>query len=672
MQRLSAALLFLTALGWTQAHSGFDLSQLDRTADPCTDFYQYACGGWIAQHPLPADKSRYGRYDEMAFKNRERLQTMLEAAAAPGHHSALEKQVGDYYAACMDEAAIDRRGAAPLEPYFQKIAAVKDHKDMARLLGEMKRSGLPGLFGFGSTPDPHDARVVIGDIDQGGLSLPDRDYFLKEDPKSVERRQRFAAYVAKALTLAGDPAEKAAATAQQVLALETGLAKASLDRVSRREPKNLDHRTSMAELTRLAPNFEFPTYFKAAGAPKFESLNVSVPGFFAQTSKLMDSTPLDTWKAWLRWRVVRRMAPALSKDFVDADFQFSQAYLRGTKQIERRSERCVRVVDADLGEASGKLYVEKYFGREGKQKIQEIVANIAAQLEQSIKDAEWMTPETKQKALFKLTKIDRRKLGYPEKFRDYSKIKVERADYAGNLARAAAFDTDLDLNKIGKPVDKSEWGMTPPTVNAYYDPQRSEIVFPAGILQPPMFDLNADDGYSYGAIGRVTGHELTHGFDDEGRKFDAEGNLTDWWTESDSKAFEERAECIADQYSHYSPVDDGNGKPLYLNGKLTLGENVADNGGVRMAYYAYLRSLAGKEKKVVDGFTPEQRLFLGYAVSRCENVAPETSRLLVVTDPHSPGKFRLIGPLSNMDEFRQAFGCKEGQPMAPARKCRVW
>jgi endothelin-converting enzyme/putative endopeptidase len=672
------AILGTTALGAAarsqESHTGgFDLSQLDRSADPCVDFYQFACGGWRASHPLPADKARFGRYDEMSQNNQKRLASILEDAGKPGVvHGALEKQVGDYYAACMDEPSIESKGTTPIAPYLKKVDAAKDQAGLVGLVAELDESGIPALFSFRSTPDPHNASQVIAEVDQGGLSLPDRDYYLKTDPKSIERRQKFVDYAAELFTLLGDPADKARANAEAVLQLETQLATASMDRTARRDPKNLDHRMSTAEFKKLAPNFVLDRFVKTAGAPKFDSLNVAAPDFFKQVNASLDAVPLERWQNYLRWRIVSRTAPMLPAAFVDADYRFNGAYLRGTKAIEPRWQRCVRSVDGHLGEASGKLFVEKYFSAQGKQKIREIVDNVMAQLRQSIETADWMSPETRQKALVKLGKIGTTKLGFPDKYRDYSAVVVKRDDFVGSAMRASAFESHRQVAKIGKPVDKTEWGMTPPTVNAYYDPQFAEIVFPAGILQPPMFDLTADDAYSYGAIGRVAGHELTHGFDDEGRKFDADGNLTDWWTPADAKAFEERAACVDRQYSEYSPIDDGNGKPLNLNGKLTLGENVADNGGLRMAYSAYLKSLDGKQRQTVDGFTPEQRVFLGYAISRCENVTPEMSRLLVVTDPHSPGKFRLIGPISNMPEFQSAFACKSGQPMAPEKRCRVW
>jgi putative endopeptidase len=651
--------------------SGFDLSRLDTAANPCVDFYQYACGGWRAKNPLPPDKSRYGTYDEMAERNRERLRTILEEAAKPSpRQTAVTKQVGDYYTACMDETTTNGKGAAPLQPYLQRIAAMRDTRGMIEAVAWLHTNGVPALFEFGSSPDLKNPNSVIATVDQGGFSLPDRDYYLVE--RHAERLAKFTEHVQKMFELLGDTPQAAAANARTVVTIETALAKASMDRTLRRDPKNLDHKMTVDQLIASAPRAEFPSFFKASGSPAFSELNNANPDFFKHLNTLIETTPVEGWKTYLRWWVLRRSAPALADAFVNEDYRFNGAYMRGTKEMEARWKRCVRATDIDLGEALGQLFVERYFGPEGKQKTRELVNNVLLALEQNIKDVDWMSPPTKEKAVQKLHKISTRKLGFPEKYRDYSSVKIVRDDYLGNVIRSRAFAITRDYAKIGRPLDRSEWGMSPPTVNAYYDPQGAEIVFPAGILQPPMFDLHADDAYSYGAIGRVIGHELTHGFDDEGRKFDADGSLTDWWTESDARKFEERASCIEKQYSEYSPVKDEKGNPIYLKGKLTLGENTADNGGVRMALSAYLKSLEGKERKTVDGFTPEQRFFLGYAVSRCENVTDQNSRLLVETDPHSPGKFRLIGPLSNMPEFQKAFSCKVGDPMVRADACRVW
>lgn len=676
MRTLLSLVFVLAAAAFAQESpmsNGFDLSQLDRSADPCNDFYQFACGGWRAKNPIPADKSRWGRYDEMAENNRTRLKELLEKAAA-SPKNPLEKQVGDYYTACMDEPAVEKLGTTPLQAYFKRIDAVKTNKDLITLIAALHKDGIPALFRFSSDPDFRNANLVIAHFDQGGIGLPDRDYYLKTDAKSVERRERYIQHVAKMLELSGEKPEQAAADAKVIIAMETDIAKAQMDRTARREPKNLDHPMKRAELTALANNFYFDDYIKASGTPAFTNLNMVNPDFFKQLNGALTAHPLDHWKTYLRWHVTRRMAPRLSNAFVEENYNFNSAYLRGTKALEVRWKRCVREVDDQLGESAGKMYVDAYFGPEGKAKIQKLVGDVLAALGESIRTADWMSEDTRKQALTKLAAISTKKLGFPEKYRDYSSVNIKRNDYAGNFVRANAFETQRELNKIGKGVDKTEWGMTPPTVNAYYDPQKSEIVFPAGILQPPMFGRESDDAYNYGAIGRVAGHELTHGFDDEGRQFDAQGNLKDWWTEADAKAFNAKANCFVDQYAGYESVPAKDGQPAaHLNGKLTLGENTADNGGLRMAYAAYEKTLEGQERKTLDGFTPEQRFFLGYAVSRCENVTDDAARLLVVTDPHSPGKYRLIGAISNMDEFGKAFNCKAGDKMVRADKsCRVW
>jgi putative endopeptidase len=670
---LTGVILVSTAVAQEGMRSGFDVTQLDRSADPCVDFYQFSCGGWRAKHPLPPDKARFNRYEEMNEANKSKLREILEAAGQAGApHDPLSQQVGNYYAACMDESAAEKKGRTPLDPYLAKITALGDKQALFAMMASLDDQGIPSLFSFSSAPDRHNASMMIAEVDQGGLSLPDREFYLAADAKSTERRQKFVEHVSRMFVLIGEPEPDARKDAETILALETELAKASLDRTARRNPANLDHKMSLAEFDRLAPSLYFNEYLQATKPPKFDSLNVATPEFFRQVSVIVDRIPLEQWKTYLRWKVIRQLAPMLSAGLVSEYYGFNSQYLRGTAAIEPRWKRCVSAVDNQLGEASGKLFVDKYFGVEGRENIRRIVQNVLSELEEGIRTADWMSPETKQKALVKLKKINATKLGFPDKYRDYSSVVVERDDLIGNYKRSSQFESRRQVVKIGKPLDRGEWEMTPPTVNAYYDPAFNEIVLPAGILQPPMFDKDGDEAYSYGAIGRVIGHELTHGFDDEGRQFDGDGNLTDWWTQNDAKSFDERASCVAKQYSEYSPVDDGNGKPLYLNGKLTLGENVADNGGLRFAYAAYLKSQQGKESKVVDGFTPEQRVFLGYAISRCENVTPEMSRLLVVTDPHSPGKFRLIGPVVNMPEFQSTFSCKAGQPMVAEKRCRVW
>jgi putative endopeptidase len=647
-----------------------DLTAIDKTVDPCMDFYQYACGNWMKNNPIPADKSSWGRFNELAERNRYVLRDILDQAQAPGKHSAIEQKVGDYYAACMDETVIEKRGTAPLEPEMNQIAAVKTKQDLIVQIGAMHRNGIPVLFTFGQMPDMRDSRLTIANLDQGGLTLPDRDYYLKDDAKSVETRQKYLEHVQKMFELAGDKPEVAAAEAKTVLAVETGLAKASMDRTARRDPKNRDHMMPATEIVALAPNFDLTQYFADSGAPKFTSLNVTNPDFFKTVNDQLNSVSLDDWKTYLRWRALDNYAPTLAKAFVDEDFQFNGAYLSGQKEIEPRWKRCVQSTDRSLGMALGELYVDKTFGPEGKERTLKMVQAIETAMHQDIGELTWMSDTTKQKAYEKLSTIVNN-IGYPDKWRDYSTVIVKRDDYAGNVTRADAFEVQRQRNKIQKPTDKKDWGMTPPTVNAYYRSNMNDINFPAGILQPPFYGSNMDDAVNYGSIGVVIGHELTHGFDDQGRKFDADGNFKDWWTAEDAKAFEERATCTADEYSSFVAVKDDKGE-VKLNGRLTLGENTADNGGVKLAYMALTNIIGNTPVKPIDGYTPQQRFFLAYGQIWCQNITDQQARKLAIIDPHSPGRWRVNGVVQNSAGFEEAFGCKTGQPMVRENACRVW
>ncbi|MGB8886392.1 MAG: M13 family metallopeptidase [Candidatus Korobacteraceae bacterium] len=648
----------------------FDLTAIDKTVDPCVDFYQYACGNWVKNNPIPADKSRWGRFNELDERNLYVLRDILDQAQAPGKHSAIEQKVGDYYAACMDEPVIEKRGTAPLEPTMEAIAAIKTRQGLIVEIGAMHRNGIPALFTFGQMPDMHDSRQTIANIDQGGITLPDRDYYLKDDAKSVETRQKYLEHVQKMFELAGDKPDVAAAEAKTVLAVETGLAKASMDRTARRDPKNRDHMMPATEVVTLAPNFDLTQYFADSGAPKFSMLNVTNPDFFKTVNDQINSVPLDDWKVYLRWRTLDDYAPTLSKAFVDEDFQFNGAYMSGQKEIEPRWKRCVQSTDQKLGMALGQLYVDKTFGPQGKERTLKMVQAIEAAMHQDIGDLTWMSDTTKQKAYEKLSTIVNN-IGYPDKWRDYSTVIVTREDYAGNVTRASAFEVQRQRNKIQKPTDKKDWGMTPPTVNAYYRSNMNDINFPAGILQPPFYSQTMDDAVNYGAIGVVIGHELTHGFDDQGRKFDADGNLKDWWTADDAKAFEERATCTADEYSSFVAVKDDKGE-VKLNGRLTLGENTADNGGLKLAYMALTNIIGNTPVKPIDGYTPQQRFFLAYGQIWCQNVTDQQARKLAIIDPHSPGRWRVNGVVQNSAAFEKAFDCKAGQPMVRENACRVW
>jgi putative endopeptidase len=648
----------------------FDVNALDKSVDPCVNFYQYACGTWMANNPIPADKTRWGRFDELAEHNRQILHEILETYSKPGvTRNAIEQKVGDYYGSCMNEAAVNAAGNKPLQAEFARIDAIQTREQLIAEAARLYKQGVRAIFGFGAGPDLHDASIEIAHVMDGGITLPDRDYYLNDDTKSKDIQAHYVAHVQKMLELAGDKPEVAAEESKKIMALETQLAKANMDRVARRDPKNRDHKMTVAELNELAPNFDFNRYFVDAGAPKFTSVNVANPDFFKAINQALSTVPVDDWKTYLRWKYVRSMAPMLSDDFVQENFNFWSKYLRGQKELEVRWKRCTAYTDGDLGEALGQLYVAKNFPPEAKMATLQLVNAIEGAMGQDLKTLSWMSDETKKKADEKLSKITN-KIGYPEKWRDYSSVKIVANDFVGNTLRANEFEVHRELNKIGKPVDKLEWGMTPPTVNAYYSPSENNINFPAGILQVPFYSAKRDLAVNYGGIGAVIGHELTHGFDDQGAKFDGNGNLTNWWTDKDKAEFEKRTGCLVDEYSKFSPVEGVN-----LNGKLTLGENTADNGGVKLAYMALenkMKKDPSAVKKDIDGFTPEQRFFLGYAQVWCQNVTPQTSRMLAITDPHSPGEFRVNGVVVNSDAFQKAFNCKAGQPMVSDNACHVW
>jgi putative endopeptidase len=648
--------------GSRTAPQGIELDALDRAADACTDFYQFACGGWIEKNPVPADRRSWGRFQEVQERNFTILRRILETPGATGDR----KKAADFYAACMDEPEIDAKGLTAIESQLTAIAGLARREELPALVARLHAIAVSAFFRFGAQTDLTDATQMIADVDQGGLGLPDREYYLKTDAASVELRAKYLAHVERVLKLAGSAPETASADAKAILTLETALAEAALDRVKRREASNLQHRMTVADLQALTPTFNWQQYVAAAGAPAFQSMNVSVPDYMKAIEKLIASTPVPALQAYLRWQTLNASADLLAKAFVDADFDFFSRTLAGQPEQQPRWRRCVAQTDERLGEALGKAFVDEMFSPRAKSDALTMVQDIKAAMRQDIDAAPWMSGETKKAAMVKLNAVVDR-IGYPDTWRDYSSVRVMRDDALGNRQRAIAVNRQRTLQKIGKPVDRSEWAMTPPTVNAYYSPPQNNINFPAGILQPPFYRADRDAAVNYGAAGAVIGHELTHGFDDSGRHFDGQGNLRDWWTAADGKAFDERASCVADQYSGYAVAPD-----VHVNGRLTLGENTADNGGLRLALMAYLAGPGTKAPPVVDGFSPEQRVFLGWAQVWCESARPEAERLKALTNPHSSNKYRVNGPLSNMPEFQKAFSCKPDSAMVRTNPCRVW
>ena len=642
---------------------------MDRSVDPCTDFFRYSCGAWLKKNPIPPDQASWDVYSKLSQDNQRFLWGILDQASKPAAgRSLVETEIGDYFNACMDESTVEKAGAAPLKPGLDEIAALKSTRDLPAYLGRehLNIAGSHMLFGFGSNQDFADSSRIIAFASAGGLGLPDRDYYVKTDAKSQETRQKYVEHMQKMFELLGAPPQIAKAHAQTVMDIETALAKVSLTRVEKRDPYKLFHKMTRAQLQALTPAFQWATYFKTSNVPDTSTINVTEPAFYKELQTLLQSRTLADWKTYLRWHLVHAKAPTLSSAFVMANFDFYNKYLRGLEQLPPRWKRCVRGVDADLGEALGQVFVQKTFGPDTKQRAVLMTQGVEAAMESEIRQLPWMGEATKQRALEKLHSIVN-KIGYPDKWRDYSAIKIARDDYFGNVERATAFESRRELAKIGKPVDKTEWQMTPPTVNAYYDPQMNDINFPAGVLQPPLFDPKVDDAPNYGDTGATIGHELTHGFDDEGRQFDDQGNLKDWWTKSDADEFQKRADCVSEQYSSYIIVDD-----IRINGKLTLGEDVADLGGTFLAYLAWKTATKEQNLQPADGLTPDQRFFVGMAQWACGDERPETKRLNAITNPHSPLEYRVNGVVSNMPEFGQAFACRVGQPMVRAKPCKIW
>ena len=648
---------------------GLDVSAMDKSADPCVDFYQYTCGGWVKSHPIPADQASWSVSGKLSHDNQRYLWGILDSLSRQTEgRTATQQKIGDYFAACMDEEAVERLGARPLEPMFARVQAMKSKRDLPAVLGELHLatgdSGL--LFGLGSNQDFADSSQVIAFAGAGGLGLPDRDYYVKDDEKLKDIRAKYVEHMVRVFELNGDKPETARRNAGTVMRIETALAKASLTQVDKRDPYKLFHKVDRKGLRATTPAFSWDAYLKAVGLARLDSFNVTEPAFYKELDRQLRTNSLEDIKTYLRWHLSRASAPFLSSAYVNESFNFYSKTLRGVEQLRPRWRRCVGLADNQLGEALGQEFVSRAFGPELKANTLRMAKQIEQAMRDDIEQLGWMSPATKQKALEKLHTLVN-KIGYPDKWRDYSSVEVKRGDFFGNVERAQVFESRRDLAKIGKPVDRDEWFMTPPTVNAYYNPQTNDINFAAGILQPPLYDPKMDDAPNYGNTGSTIGHELTHGFDDEGRQFDAQGNLKDWWTADDAKAFNDRAQCIVDQYAQYTIVDD-----IKINSKLTLGEDVADLGGLMLAWVAWKAETAGKALESREGFTPEQRFFVGFAQWACENNRSENLRVKALTDPHSPGKYRINGLVVNMPEFEKAFSCKAGQPMVRENRCRVW
>ncbi len=650
---------------------GLDTRLIDTTADPCVDFFQYACGNFSKLHPIPADRSGFGS-GTMIFDYTETvLHAMLEkAAAVEPNRTSNEQKIGDYYASCNDTDAMERAGLKPLQPDLDRISALKSKDELAELLAHFQLINVNAFMSFGEQQDFKDARKQIAVVDQGGLGLPERDYYFRTGDVAEKTRSQYVEHIGKMLKLLGEPDPQAASDAQKIMQMETALAKVSLDVTSRRDPKSIYHMKPVSELSATVPAMEWNRFLNATGAPPVTELNIANQDFLKGLNSLIASTDLDTIKTYLRWQLIAATdGTVLPKAFDEELFDFNRHKLGGQPEQQARWKRCVQSTDGALGEALGQVYVAQEFPPSSKQATVQMVRDIEDAMNQDLDTIDWMSAETKARAREKLHAVAN-KIGYPDHWRDYFRLTIVRGDAFGNLERSLEFENRRQLAKIGQPVDRGEWGMTPPTVDAYYNASMNDINFPAGILQPPLYDKSATDAENYGHIGGIVGHELTHGFDDEGRQFDGNGNLEDWWTAEDGKKFLEKADCEVKEYSSFVVVDD-----VKINGKLTLGENSADNGGLRLAYIAFLADAKRKSLDLnarQDGYTPQQQFFLGHGQSWCGSTRPQQLRLQVQTDPHSPRQFRVNGVVQNMPEFGAAFGCKTGQPMMPTNACRVW
>lgn len=649
---------------------GFDRAQMDTSVDPTVDFYDYAVGGWLKNNPIPDEYSRWGSFELLAERNYKILRKILEDAAndTNAKEGSIEQKVGDFYYTGMDTVQIEKDGYNPIKPELKSISEIKSLPDVYKEVAKLYLGGTSSMFRFYGSADEKNSEMVIAQISQGGLGLPDRDYYTKEDKHSKETREKYVEHMSKMFSLIGQDKATAEKNTHTVMNIETRLAKSSMTRVERRDPDKTYNKMSLAKLKEMTPGFDWDAFFTGIGLSKPGDINVAQPAFFKEVAVMMKDVPVADWKVYLTWKLVDDAAPYLSSAFENENFAFNGKFLNGAKVLPERWKRVMHATSSVLGEDLGQLFVKETFPPDAKARAHKIVMNLLEAMGERIKALEWMSPETKEKALYKL-KHYTVKIGYPDKWKDYSKLDIKRDSYAANLLRGSKFSVQRNLDKIGKPVDKTEWGMTPHTVNAYYNPTRNEIVFPAAILQPPFFNQEADDAINYGAMGAVIGHEVTHGFDDEGRKYDAEGNLKDWWTKSDNDKFKVRAQRIIDQFDAFVPVD-----TMHVNGSLTTGENIADLGGLTVAFTAFKKTKEYKEGKKIDGFTPAQRFFLSSAQVWKNNVRDKAAIYRLKVDPHSPGKYRVNGPFSNMPEFWKAFNVKEGDPMRnpPDKVVKIW
>jgi endothelin-converting enzyme/putative endopeptidase len=680
-----AGIIFATSVGFAQTGAtssteaphtfklipSLDKELIDTAADPCVDFYRYACGNWAKLHPIPNDSPYSDQFYNLEQYNRQVLHGILDSAAATGGgRDSNTQKIGDYYASCMDEASIQRKAMAPLQPELDRINALSSKDQLPELLAHLQLINVNAFLGFGSQQDFKDATREIAMVSQGGLGLPEKDYYLRTGEKDEEIRKQYVQHIGNILKLLGASDAQTWSDSLAIMKLETALAKVSLDVTSQRDPHNIYHLMPDSGLQALTPVLNWEHFYSSTGAPEFKEINVAEPEFFKGLNQVITETDLATIKLYLRWQLVESVpGTVLPKALDEENFDFYGRKLAGTPEQEPRWKRCVASTDGALGEALGKAYVEQQFPASSKEKSLQMIHDIEAALGRDIDSLDWMSAETKKRAEEKLHLIAD-KVGYPNKWRDYSKLPIERGDALGNSFRAADFESHRQLAKIAKPVNRDEWEMSPPTVNAYYSDSMNEINFPAGVLQSAFFDTSSADALNYGHIGLFMGHELTHGFDDQGRQFDGHGNLDDWWTKEDAEKFTEKADCFVNEYSQFSVGD------TKLNGKLTLGENTADNGGMRLAYMAFLARAPEQsfnlDKKTSTGYTPVQEVFLGFAQDWCAVWRPEMERLIATTDPHSPDRFRANGVLVNMPEFAKAFGCNAGQPMVAVKACSVW